>query len=428
MIDIELLRKNFDEVSKHIQSRHRNYPQLEEFKAVDKKWRDVIFTLQQLKTKHNALTKQIGTLFIKNKHQDAKSIKSEIQKIKGQIAKLEQDKKELDEQFKLILLSIPNVPHKDVPIGKDEKDNIEVRRWGDPKEFKFKPQAHWDLGTSLKWLDAERSTKLSGSRFNIYLNDGAKLIRILQWFTLEMNIKASFKELLPPVILNAETLYGTGQLPKFEDDLFKLTNNQFLSPTAEVQLTSFYRNEILDEKQLPIYLTANTSCFRSEAGSAGKDTRGVIRQHQFYKTEMVMIVNPLDSYDHLETMVQCAENILKKLELPYKTIVLCTGDMGFASAKTYDIEVWLPSYNGYKEISSCSNCESFQARNLLLRYRDLKTKTTQYPHTLNGSGLAIDRLWAAVVENYQQADGSIKIPEELRKYFDNQEYLGKHGK
>lgn len=425
MIDIELLRKNYDVVAKQILTRHKNYPQLDEFKVVDKKWREITFNLQELKTKHNVLTKQIGALFIKNKHQDAKTIKAEIQTLKDKISKLELEKNQLDEQFKSILLSIPNIPSKDVPIGKDEKDNVEVRRWGDPKQFKFKPKAHWDLGIDLNFLDAERSAKQSGSRFNIYIGDGAKLIRALQWFTLDMNIKAGFKEMLPPVILNAETLYGTGQLPKFEEDLFKLTNGQFLSPTAEVQLTSFYRNEILDENKLPIYLTANTSCFRSEAGSAGKDTRGVIRQHQFYKTEMVMITKSQDSYEHLEKMVQCAENILKKLELPYRTIILCSGDMGFASAKTYDIEVWLPSYNAYKEISSCSNCESFQARNLLLRYRDSKTRTTQYPHTLNGSGLAIDRLWAAVVENYQQPDGTIKIPEALKKYFNNKECLGK---
>lgn len=423
MIDIELLRKNYDLVSKKILSRNKVYPQLEEFKEVDKRWREITFSLQKLKTNHNVLTKQIGALFIKNKHQEAKNIKAEIQEIKNKILTLEDQKVRLDEQFKTILLSIPNIPNKDVPVGKNENDNVEIKRWGDPKQFKFKPKAHWDIGNDLNFLDPERSSKQSGSRFNIYIGDGAKLIRALQWFTLDMNTKAGFKEMLPPVILNAETLYGTGQLPKFEEDLFKLTNGQFLSPTAEVQLTSFYRNEILDENKLPIYLTANTSCFRGEAGSAGKDTRGVIRQHQFYKTEMVMLTNPIDSYDHLEIMISCAENILKKLELPYRTIILCTGDMGFASAKTYDIEVWLPSYNAYKEISSCSNCESFQARNLLLRYRDNKTKSTQYPHTLNGSGLAIDRLWAAVIENYQQEDGSIKIPEVLRKYFDNQEYL-----
>ncbi|MDR0675062.1 MAG: serine--tRNA ligase [Mycoplasmataceae bacterium] len=423
MLDINRLRSNFNETVKRINTRGKKYPALQQYELLDKKWKKLTTEIQKLNTERNSLTNQIAKLIKDKKNDLANQAKLKVQTIKIDINELEKKLQNISAELDVVLHSIPNVPHDSVPIGKDEKNNLEIRKWGKPINFNFNFLSHWEIAQKKDYIDFERAVKLSGSRFTIYRNNGAKLIRALQSFTLDVNTKAGFLEMLPPVILNAQTLIGTGQLPKFEEDLFKLSNGQYLSPTAEVQLTSFYANEILLDKQLPIWLTANTSCFRSEAGSAGKDTKGVIRQHQFYKTEMVMITKPNDSYNSLEKMVANAEDILQKLNLPYRVILLCTGDQGFAAAKTYDIEVWLPSYGAYKEISSCSNCEDFQSRNLMLRYKENMSNKIIFPHTLNGSGLAIDRLWAAVLENYQQPDGAIKVPKALAKYFDNKEFI-----
>lgn len=422
MIDINLLRQNYDEVAKKLATRGKEYPQLKEFKAVDEEWRKLATKIQALNTQNNVLSKQAGELIAKGEKQKAEDVKSEVKKMKEEIAQLSKKEAEYSEKLELILHSIPNIPDKTTPIGLTENDNPEVKRFSTPTEFSFKPLAHWDLAEKLGLIDFERGVKISGSRSIMYQDKGARLIRALQWYTLELNTQAGFKEILPPVIVKRESLIGTGQLPKFEEDLYKLNSGEYLSPTGEVQLTNIYSGEILDGSKLPIYFTTDTCCFRSEAGSAGKDTRGVIRQHQFYKTEMVKIVAADNSYEELEHMTRQAEKILESLNLPHRRIALCTGDMGFGAAKTYDIEVWLPSYNSFKEISSCSNCVDFQARNMKLRYKD-KDGQIKYCHTLNGSGLAIDRLWAAVVENYQQKDGSILIPEPLRKYFNGEMYI-----
>lgn len=422
MIDVNLLRNNLDEVKAKISTRGKTYNKLDEFAPVDSEWRKVTTQIQTLNSEVNKISKEIGGLMASGKKEEAEQAKSKVKEIKSQISSLTSQEQELSIKIDDIVHSIPNIPDKSVPVGKDETENVEIHKWSEPTKFDFKPLAHWDLATNLKLIDFERGVKVCGARYIMYLDKGAKLIRALQWHTLDLNTKAGFKEVLPPVVVKRESLIGTGQLPKFEEDLYKLNSGDYLSPTAEVQLTNIFRGEILDGSKLPYYFTADTCCFRSEAGSAGKDTRGVIRQHQFYKTEMVKIVKQEGSYDELESLTKQAESILESLKLPYRRIVLCTGDMGFGSSKTYDIEVWLPSYNSYKEISSCSNCIDFQARNEKLRYKD-KDGQIKYCHTLNGSGLAIDRLWAAVVENYQQADGSIKIPEALRKYFDGEEYI-----
>ncbi|MCF0227573.1 MAG: serine--tRNA ligase [Malacoplasma sp.] len=423
MIDIRLLRDDFEETCKRIRSRGKKYEQLDQFKEVDTKYRQLTTEIQNLNSKRNDLSKQIGSL-IKDpsKKADVEHIQNEVKDLKSKIDQLTNDASVYEKKLNDIMLSIPNIPDKSVVIGVDEKDNPEQHRWGEPTKFDFTPKAHWDLGVSLYLFDLERSVRLCGSRYVIYTGKGAKLIRALQNYTVDFNITNGFYELLPPVLVKSEALYGTGQLPKFAEDLYKMQEDNWLSPTGEVQMTNFHSGEILELKDLPKRFTCDTACFRSEAGSAGKDIKGVIRQHQFYKTEMVILCKHEDSWNEHEMMTRNAEKILESLNLPYRRILLCTGDMGFGSAKTYDIEVWLPSYNAYKEISSCSNCLDFQARNMLLRYKD-ENKKTQYCHTLNGSGLAIDRLWAAVVENYQQKDGSILIPEPLRKYFNGEKYI-----
>ena len=351
---------------------------------------------------------------------EADKLKKEVVSLKTKIEKKEKEIKVLEDKLNIELLNIPNIPDVSVPVGKDENENVEIKKVFNPKKFDFAPKPHWDLAVSNDIVDFERATKVTGSRFVIYKNNGSKLIRVLQSLTLEMHLKAGYNEFLMPVIVNENSLKGTGQLPKFKEDLFELAStNYYLSPTAEVQLTNYHANEIIDENKLPLKYTSSTINFRSEAGAAGKDTRGVIRQHQFYKTEMVNLCKPEESFDLLEKMVNQAESILEILKLPYRRIVLCTGDMGFSSAKTYDIEVWLPSYDSYKEISSCSNCLDFQARRSMIRYRNKKTNKTEYIHTLNGSGLAIDRLFAAIIENYQNKDGTITIPDILKKYFNS---------
>jgi len=418
MLDINRIRKELDVVKAKLARRNESWlPAIDNVVALDKQYREVLAKVEELNAKRNAISKEIAIAKKNNDEAKASTLQKEVADNKVQLADLEKKADELGKKFKEAMLCIPNLPHDTVPTGKDEHDNVEIHRWGKQPVWSFTPKAHWDLAVENGLVDFERAVKLTGTRFTCYTKYGAKLLRALIQYTLDSNTKAGFQEMLPAVILNAAALTGTGQLPKFEEDLFKLSNGYYLSPTAEVQLTNYFAGEILPVKKLPIRFTANTCCFRSEAGSAGKDTKGVIRQHQFYKTEMVILsdANPEHSYKQHELMTEQAEKLLKDLNLPHRRIVLCTGDMGFGSCKTYDIEVWLPSYNSYKEISSCSNCEDFQARRMMLRYKD-ENGENKYCHTLNGSGLAIDRLWAAVVENYQQADGSIIIPEPLQKY------------
>ena len=418
MLDINYLRKNCKDVKNKLIKRNKKWENFViEILAKDKKYLELLNTIEKINAQKNIANKEINNFFSQHKTNEANEIIKKMAKMKSKMIENEQLSKKLKDEIDTLLLSLPNLPDDSVPNGQNENDNKIIKKWGQPTTFNFEPKPHWILGKINKLVDFEHASKLAGSRFTCYTNYGAKLFRALIQYTLDKNVEAGFVEYLPPVIVNHNVLIGTGQLPKFEQDLFKLTNGFFLSPTAECQLTNFYANEILDLKQLPIQLTANTCCFRSEAGSAGKDTKGVIRQHQFYKTEMVILANPKESWVKHEFMTNQAEKILQELKLPYRRIVLCAGDMGFSAAKTYDIEVWLPSYNNYKEISSCSNCTDFQARRMKLRFKDIDGKN-KYVHTLNGSGLAIDRLWAAIIENYQQIDGSIVIPNVLQPYLD----------
>ena len=340
-----------------------------------------------------------------------------MQKLSADVKNLDAELLEIDEKLNAILAVLPNTPHDSVPVGVDEEENVEVRRWGTPREFNFEPKAHWDLGEDLDILDWERGAKVTGARFLFYKNLGARLERALYNFMLDEHITEGYQEIITPYMVNRDSMYGTGQYPKFKEDTFELTDtNYVLIPTAEVPLTNYYRNEILEEKDLPIYFTAMSPSFRSEAGSAGRDTRGLIRLHQFHKVEMVKFATPEQSYDELEKMTANAENILQKLGLPYRVLSLCTGDMGFSAAKTYDLEVWIPAQNAYREISSCSNTEDFQARRAQIRYRDAAEGKVKLLHTLNGSGLAVGRTVAAILENYQNEDGSVTIPEVLRPY------------
>lgn len=423
MLDINYLRRNCEEAKNKLAKRNKKWGDLiDKIIAKDKKYLELLSEIEKINATKNVANKQINNFFAQHKNNEAKKIIKEMVEINTKIIESEQLSKKLKDEINTLLLSIPNLPDNSVPVGLDEKDNQVVKKWSLPTIFTFEPKPHWILGKINNLIDFEHAIKITGTRFTCYTNYGAKLLRALIQYTLDKNTEAGFIEYLPAVILNRNALIGTGQLPKFEQDLFKLTNGFFLSPTAECQLTNYHANEILSLKQLPIQLTANTCCFRSEAGSAGKDTKGVIRQHQFYKTEMVIISNPNDSWMKHEFMTRQAEKILEGLKLPYRRIVLCTGDMGFSAAKTYDIEVWLPSYNTYKEISSCSNCTDFQARRMKIRFKD-KDGKNKYVHTLNGSGLAIDRLWAAIIENYQQADGSIAIPNALQPYLNGMKII-----
>jgi seryl-tRNA synthetase len=342
-----------------------------------------------------------------------------------EIQELDEQAKACDERLREMLRLVPNVPHSSVPVGHSSADNQEIRRWGQPRQFDFPPQAHWDLGPALGILDFERATKITGARFAVYSGVGAKLERALANFMLDVHTREhGYTEILPPFVVNSASLFGTGQLPKFKEDLFKLEGTDYwLIPTAEVPVTNLYRGEVLEAEKLPVKHCAWTACFRSEAGAAGKDTRGIIRQHQFQKVELVKFTLPENSYDELEWLTLDAEEILQRLELPYRVITLCTGDLGFSSAKTYDLEVWLPAAAEYKEISSCSNFEAFQARRANLRFRRGKSGKTEFLHTLNGSGLAVGRTWVAIIENYQQADGSVIVPTALRPYLDGLECI-----
>jgi seryl-tRNA synthetase len=415
MHDLAAFRSDFDRIAERLATRgNASAANLERFRELDQKRRAAISQTEQLKARRNAGSAEIAKL--KREGVDTAEQQAQVRAIGEQISGLDDQVKALDEEFRQLLASIPNVPHESVPVGKDAEDNVEARRVGEPRKFAFEPKAHWDLGPELGILDLERAAKITGARFALYWDLGAKLERALINFMLDVHTRIhGYTEVLPPFLVNSESLYGTGQLPKFAEDLFKCEQTDFwLIPTAEVPVTNIYRNETLEGDLLPIKLCAYTPCFRSEAGSYGRDVRGIIRQHQFQKVELVKFTRPGQSYDELEKLTADAEDILRRLELPFRTVILSTGDMGFSSAKTYDIEVWLPGQNGYKEISSCSNFEAFQARRAGIRFKN--GKKSEHVHTLNGSGLAVGRTWVAIVENYQQKDGSVVVPEALRQY------------
>jgi len=415
MLDLELIRKNPEFVKERLKTRGEGFEELvDKVMELDHERRSILRELESLRAERNAKSKEIGML--KRKGEDTSSLEEEVKKIKESIEAYEEKLASVEEKLRDLMLRIPNLPHKSVPIGKDESENVEVRRWGKPKDFSFEPRPHWEIGERLGIFDFERAGKISGSRFVILKDWGAKLERALINFMLDLHSRKGYKEVWPPHLVRPEILVGTGQLPKFEEELYKCErDNLYLIPTAEVPLTNLYRDEILSEEDLPIYMVSYTPCYRREAGSYGKDIRGIIRQHQFNKVELVKIVKPEHSYEELEKLTADAEDVLKLLGLPYRVVLLCTGDMGFASAKTYDIEVWFPSQGRYREISSCSNCEDFQARRMNTRYRDAQGKL-RFVHTLNGSGLAVGRTLAAILENYQQEDGSVVVPEALRDY------------
>jgi len=416
MLDARWVRENVDAVREAMANRHSTWD-VDAFLQLDEERRRLIAEVETLQARRNESSKTIGALMQAGDLAKADAAKAEVRSINERIAALEELLETAETDSRQLLLTIPNIPDASVPLGADENENVEVRRWGTPRKFDFEPQAHWDLGPALGIIDFERAVKLAESRFVLLGGMGARLNRALVNFMLDTHAEAGFKEWAPPALANAETLTGTGQLPKFEEDLYKTGEGLYLIPTAEVQLTNIHRDEVLEGDTLPRHYTAYTPCFREEAGSAGRDTRGMIRVHQFDKVELVKFTRPEESFDALESMLVQAEEILKRLDLAYRVIVLCTGDMGFSAAKTYDIEVWLPSYGAYKEISSCSNCTDFQARRANIKYRDpAQFKGSRLAHTLNGSGLAVGRTLAAVLENYQQADGSIEVPEVLRPY------------
>jgi seryl-tRNA synthetase len=389
---------------------------LDAFRKLDKERRELITSTEQLKAQRNKASEEIARL--KEKKQDANSLIAEMKQVSERIKQSDERIAELDTKQRELLLTIPNLPHASVPVGHSVTENVEVRRWGAPPKFDFQPKPHWEVGEGAGILDLPAAAKITGARFAVYKGWGARLERALANFFLDVHTREhGYTEILPPFLVNTASLTAAGQLPKFAADLFKLENTDFwLTPTSEVELHNLYRDETIPEDKLPIHLTAWTACFRSEAGAAGKDTRGILRQHQFQKVELFKFTHPEKSYQEHEALVRNAETILQKLGLHYRTVLLSTGDMGFASAKTYDLEVWLPSSNEFREISSCSNCEAFQARRAGIRFKPKGGGKTDFVHTLNGSGLAVGRTWIAVVENYQQADGSILMPEVLRPY------------
>jgi seryl-tRNA synthetase len=415
MLDVKLLRENFDEVKARMATRGAEVD-WDEFVRLDRGRRDALANIERLKEKKNRLSGEIGKL--KQSGGDASALMREGEEVSEAIRAGERPLADIEAGFERFMLTLPNLPHASVKVGKNETENREVRRWGNPPLFDFTPKNHWDLGEELAILDFERAAKVAGARFAVYRGAGARLERALINFMLDLHTTENgYTEILPPALANRTALVGTGQLPKFEEDLFRLAQGEyFLIPTAEVPLTNLHRDEMLGSEDLPIKYVAFTPCFRSEAGSYGKDVRGLIRQHQFNKVEMVKFTEPETSYDELESMVQNAEEVLKRLKIPYRVVELCTGDMGFSSAKTYDLEVWLPGQNAYREISSCSNCEDFQARRANIRYRKERKGRPMFVHTLNGSGLAVGRTLVAVLENYQQKDGSVLVPEALRPY------------
>jgi seryl-tRNA synthetase len=414
MYDLAFFRSNLEQIAERLASRGYLL-EVDRFRELDARRRAALTESERLKAWRRAESAEIAQL--RRQGEDTSERQQKVREAGERIAALDEQAEQLEEEFRQWLASVPNLPHESTPVGRSEEDNLEVRRWGEPRRWDFPPKAHWDLGPALGILDLERAAKVTGARFAVYWDLGAKLERALINFMLEVHTREhGYREVLPPFLINSASLYGTGQLPKFAQDLFKCEGYDFwLAPTAEVPVTNLFRNETLEAERLPIKLAAYTPCFRSEAGSYGRDVRGIIRQHQFQKVELVKFARPEQSYQELESLTADAEDILRRLGLPYRTVALCTGDLGFSAAKTYDIEVWLPGLNGYKEISSCSNFEAFQARRAGIRMKSAKGKA-EYVHTLNGSGLAVGRTWVAVVENYQERDGSVVIPEALRPY------------
>ncbi|HBM4285048.1 TPA: serine--tRNA ligase [Listeria innocua] len=416
MLDVKLLRNNFEEVKQKLQNRGEDLGEFEKFGELDKRRRTLIVETEALKSQRNEVSQEIAKL--KREKQDADARIEEMRVVGDRIKTLDIELREIDEKLDTILMSIPNIPHESTPVGESEDDNVEIRKWGEVREFDFEPKAHWDLGTDLDILDFENAAKVTGSRFVFYKKLGARLERALINFMMDLHSNEhGYEEMLPPYMVNRASMTGTGQLPKFEEDAFLIeAEDYFLIPTAEVPVTNYHREDILKAEDLPRKYTAFSACFRSEAGSAGRDTRGLIRQHQFNKVELVQFVKPEDSYEALEKLTGNAEEVLRRLELPYRVLSMCTADLGFTAAKKYDLEVWIPSYDSYREISSCSNFESFQARRANIRFRREPGSKPEYVHTLNGSGLALGRTVAAILENYQEADGSVRIPKVLQGY------------
>lgn len=416
MLDIKRIREDFDGVKKAVESRGKGDFGIDKVREYDVERRKLLAEVEQMKNQQSTSSRQIPVL--KKEGKDTTELMAEMKQLSEKIKVLDGQVSEVEAKLRDALLNIPNTPYKDVQEGADDSDNVELRKWGEPRTFDFEEKAHWDIGTDPDILDFERATKIAGTRFTVYKGLGARLERAVINFMLNLHTEEhGFTEILPPFMVNRDAMIGTGQLPKFEDDMFHVpAKDFFLIPTAEVPVTNLRMNEIIDEAELPIYYTAYTPCFRKEAGSAGRDTRGLIRQHQFNKVEMVKFVKPETSYDELESLTAAAEDVLQKLEIPYRVVRLSTGDLGFSSAMTYDIEVWMPSYGRYVEISSCSNFENFQARRGNIRFRPAEKGKPEFVHTLNGSGLAVGRTVAAILENYQQADGSVVIPEALRGF------------
>ncbi len=423
MLDIRRLRTDMEEVKGRLKIRSGEYD-VDSVLALDEKRREILQKVEQMKNQQKLVSKDVPRL--KKEGKDVAPIFEEMRKLGDEIKALDDEVTGLDEEIRNRLLNIPNTPHISTPVGETDEDNVVYRTWGTPKDFGFEPKAHWDIGADHDILDFERAVKIAGTRFTVLKGLGARMERAIINFMLNLHTdEHGYTEIFPPLMVNRDAMTGTGQLPKFEDDMFHVpAKDFFLIPTAEVPVTNLYMNEILEEQALPMYHTAFTPCFRKEAGSAGRDTRGLIRQHQFNKVELVKFVKPENSYDELESLLLAAEEVLKRLELPYRVVQLCSGDLGFSSAKTYDIEVWMPSYNRYLEISSCSNFEDYQARRANIRYRETDSKKVQHIHTLNGSGLAVGRTLAAILENYQNADGSVTIPKALRPYMGTAEKIG----
>ncbi|MBY6038606.1 serine--tRNA ligase [Fictibacillus nanhaiensis] len=423
MLDLKFVRSNFEEVKTKLSKRGEDLSGLDQFEALDQRRRELIGETENLKSRRNEVSKQVAEF--KREKKDADHLIVEMREVGDKIKTMDDELRQVEENLNAIMLTLPNIPHDSVPVGETEDDNIPVRHWGEIPEFTFEPKAHWDIATDLDIVDFERGAKVTGSRFAFYKGLGARLERALINFMMDLHEdEHGYTEVLPPYMVNRQSMTGTGQLPKFEEDAFKIREEDyFLIPTSEVPVTNMHREEILTNEELPITYAAYSACFRSEAGSAGRDTRGLIRQHQFNKVELVRFVKPEESYDELEKLTGHAEKVLQLLNLPYRVLSMCTADLGFTAAKKYDIEVYIPSYGTYREISSCSNFEAFQARRAQIRFRRESKGKPEYVHTLNGSGLAIGRTVAAILENYQQEDGSVIIPEALRPYMGNKEVI-----
>jgi seryl-tRNA synthetase len=424
MLDMKFLRENYQEIKKKMVDRGEDLSDFKRFPKLDEQRRDLIRKTEVLKARRNEVSEQIAAR--KRAKEDAADLITAMRDESAKIKELDATLNKIEDELHQVMLSIPNVPHESVPVGKDENDNKPIRFWGEPKKFTFEPKPHWDIAAHLDILDFERAAKVTGSRFVFYKGLGVRLERALISFMLDLHEEEQdYTLMMPPYMVNRDSMTGTGQLPKFEGDAFKIDDDKgyFLIPTAEVPVTNYYRDEILDGDRLPIAYAAYSACFRSEAGSAGRDTRGIIRQHQFNKVELVRFVKPEDSYDQLEKLTGDAEEVLRRLNLPYRVVSICTGDLGFTAAKKYDLEVWIPSQNTYREISSCSNFEAFQARRANIRFRRAPKAKPEYVHTLNGSGLAVGRTVAAILENYQQEDGTVIIPEALRPYMRNHDRI-----